>query len=1420
MNKRGLLGSLSLFSVLILSIIICLVIVLPAFADVNPGGLQGYDFCGGNPCPTWVNLSRGDMFFADGNDVYIIANISCSSPHVCNSSMLVDANFSQIGGNELMPGVFKQNGTDASWAIFEFNDTVNFTTLSVQQIQPKNITMNATVINDTSGLNETFDLPGFFAVALLVNMSTFGCPPEGQPGASFPEVPGWNESNSSPVLSPVQAVGCTQNVSLCSYTDTYGPGTWNGTHWMVCAPSFGGATTNFTDIAESGNFSAIQNFTIDVPGKAKIVFQTNISFDSQQQSQAIMEFAMKSVMGAGRVGINDTEFCGDSCGQPDRPNLNLSARLTIYNISGQLGISGKPQIIRTGYDGSNPQSCLPSICSDVVWDGENLTFTVSSFSSYTATDAINVSLVSPGDNNWSSVKTINFTYNPVWNSSVTMDNCTLYGNFTGSWLENVSNTTPLVNGSANFITNTVPTDEAYIWNVECYDNTGLGDAGTANYTVKVDSTAPGWYNNVTTPQSSYSASSPSLFNVTWNDTNSDISNVLITIRNSTAVLISNASMTNDTFNGSIYNYSLVLPAGTFNWTSYANDSAGNWDDTDTWSFTIGQADNQINLYLNNSTEYANQNIVVVYGTQTNATGVCSAGTCNIYRNDSDVSSENDTQITLGTGSWEYTVNTTGNQNYSANSTTYYVIVNQAPVILQLSNNLSWSGTYPEGSNTTGTGCPAQITCNLYRNSTAVSNPGLALLGVGAYNYTYNTSGNANYSSNTTANILAMAQGTPDVQIFIGGDGANSTITYSTSANISGNSTTTVTPPDFSLYVVNVSESSPAIALSNTSNNPASLELVLGNGTYQVIYNTSGNANWSTASNSSIHMFVNKASNPVSLILNDSADQNVTYTYPEAVNATVTTNIGTVYLYRNDSLVANGTSPQSELVLLGNDTHPYKVNATGNANYSDNSTGVTFYALVNKGVNLVNLYLNGSTNQNVTYTYPESINSTGTSSGGTVFLYRNGTHVANGTSPQAENIRLGNDTFPYKVNVTGDANWSDNATGVTFYALVNKGVLSLLINFSPSSTVTFGNQTTANATESNVGDDGVVYELRRDGALADNTTPYSEVATLAVGTYNYTFNATGGNNWTANTTGISSILTVQTAPAASFVPTGGGGPVPVVIDVDRKKGNANVSIGSISAGGTTNVSIAKIEDMAVRKISISVRNSANDIQIRITKIAGAPASVSHEIEGKVYHYINIEKENIQDADINRTVIRFAVNKTWMEENGINYSDISLYRWESDRWNELPTTYVSNDSFEHFYEAVSPGFSTFVIGTSGGSVEPELTVVCAEAWSCTDWSECANDLQTRTCTDTNACGTTDSKPVENQPCEIIAAVVTDFPIFEVTIVAVLIVLLLIFVLLEVTGHINLGILKELFKRNKTKKTSLYENMYDIEEELEEQ
>lgn len=59
----------------------------------------------------------------------------------------------------------------------------------------------------------------------------------------------------------------------------------------------------------------------------------------------------------------------------------------------------------------------------------------------------------------------------------------------------------------------------------------------------------------------------------------------------------------------------------------------------------------------------------------------------------------------------------------------------------------------------------------------------------------------------------------------------------------------------------------------------------------------------------------------------------------------------------------------------------------------------------------------------------------------------------------------------------------------------------------------------------------------------------------------------------------------------------------------------------------------------------------------------------------------------------------------------------------------------------------GGSSMGTGGTGGATTTTSSGPCTEAWICTPWeTDGTGDMGTRTCTDSNACGTTDDKPLE--------------------------------------------------------------------------
>jgi len=319
---------------------------------------------------------------------------------------------------------------------------------------------------------------------------------------------------------------------------------------------------------------------------------------------------------------------------------------------------------------------------------------------------------------------------------------------------------------------------------------------------------PIWSNPKNITPTNYSPSTYSEFNVTWMN---DINMTFITITNSSGyVLVNNSTMSNLTYTGDIYNYSIILPVGTFNWTSYANDSSNSWNSTGNITFTIYQADNSVHLYLNGSVD---QNKNYTYPEAINATATSSGGTVYLYRNNEHIINGTSPQselVLLGTGTYNYTVNATGNQNYSDNTTGlglifYAFVKNNISNVLNLFLNGSISSlivapsTLVEINTSENADNDDDVNYTLWNDShlinSSLGNGNFSNIAFpittgirGIYNYTYNTTGGANWSNGsksitlfvTDINYTSISATPPNQSNYLMGE------LYNFSINISGN----------------------------------------------------------------------------------------------------------------------------------------------------------------------------------------------------------------------------------------------------------------------------------------------------------------------------------------------------------------------------------------------------------------------------------------------------------------------------------------------------------------------------------------------------------------------------------------------------------------------------------------------------------
>ena len=184
---------------------------------------------------------------------------------------------------------------------------------------------------------------------------------------------------------------------------------------------------------------------------------------------------------------------------------------------------------------------------------------------------------------------------------------------------------------------------------------------------------PIWSNNQTSIVSNYS-STPSLFNITWTD-DVGVSNVYFESNYSGVSANYTMNRISGGVTNGVYHYNATLPAGTFYWKSYANDTANQLNSSSSWIFTINKTSSQANLTLNGT----KSNITIVQFNSINLSCSRIAGEGNIYLYNngslinSGISISNLTAFNIA-GLLNITCLYPATQNYTSSFETYYVNV--------------------------------------------------------------------------------------------------------------------------------------------------------------------------------------------------------------------------------------------------------------------------------------------------------------------------------------------------------------------------------------------------------------------------------------------------------------------------------------------------------------------------------------------------------------------------------------------------------------------------------------------------------------------------------------------------------------------------------------------------------------------------
>jgi parallel beta-helix repeat protein len=312
--------------------------------------------------------------------------------------------------------------------------------------------------------------------------------------------------------------------------------------------------------------------------------------------------------------------------------------------------------------------------------------------------------------------------------------------------------------------------------VYCNDSVGnMGVNGSVWFTS--DISPPLWSGNQTGLVSVYSEGEMSYFNITWQDSVSDVDTVFL--ESNLSGSDKNHSMYTE--GSGVYQFNLSLPAGDFYWRSWANDSGGNLNVSDTWQFSVGRAPMPLYLYVNGSED----NHTTWYGNTTNVSGYrgFGEGSLDLELNESSLGASQHV-AGLGVGYWNYTLVFQESQNYTGNWTSLFVTVNKIASVTGLYLNGSADNEpYSYGDTVNASAYCDYGSLGFYLNSTPVASPFEEGLGAGYWNFTAYCSGDGNHTGSGNTSFADVSRVSPDLVLMLNGTDGDACMDEDTVLNI-------------------------------------------------------------------------------------------------------------------------------------------------------------------------------------------------------------------------------------------------------------------------------------------------------------------------------------------------------------------------------------------------------------------------------------------------------------------------------------------------------------------------------------------------------------------------------------------------------------------------------------------------------------
>jgi len=149
-----------------------------------------------------------------------------------------------------------------------------------------------------------------------------------------------------------------------------------------------------------------------------------------------------------------------------------------------------------------------------------------------------------------------------------------------------------------------------------------------------------------------------------------------------------------------------------------------------------------------------------------------------------------------------------------------------------------------------------------------------------------------------------------------------------------------------------------------------------------------------------------------------------------------------------------------------------------------------------------------------------------------------------------------------------------------------------------------------------------------------------------------------------------------------------------------------SIGVLGKNTTVSVSIKNEEKTYqnfIEKVDFTSSNNHNNVKLTIRNLESKPVEVTKDINltecKKIFRYVDIKLtdngEYIGETGISSMTFTFTVEKSWIENESIDFNTIEMMRYHNNTWQHLNTTFLNETTTHLYFQAETPGLSVFAV-----------------------------------------------------------------------------------------------------------------------------